>query len=647
MFGKKKEQPEVRKVKIDTEDDKGYETKKTQVNFTEGIRTVKDILAPSGISVLDPKTLMVGERYVRTYVMQGYPKSSYVGWLNNLYNYRGEMDVTVKFEPSDDRAAVDSLTKQIAGYQSQLEIEQEKGSIRNISKYQNMIYDLERQRTLIEQNLTSLLECTITANLMSNSQEKLDHSGAILENTIKGQRMEFIPAMLRMADAYKATLPSIPDTFKDKKRNFDVTAATGCFPFYGDEISDPDGVFLGYNLTTGTPAMLDVFDKKVVSNTNMSVFGMAGSGKSYSVSLLTLRSATKGVRTAIIDPEGEYHNVTDALGGKTVEIGAKSSEGGATINIFDVDEEEEIDDNGNLTGRVIVNLKEKISDILGVLGVMAPNIDKSQESALAEVLQRLYRSFGITNDPKSLYTSDQFDEKTGEFHRSGIKKTMPTFSDFHDMMIQSVDEYPELANLVRQLKIYRKGGIYDMFDCQSSIRISDFKNLPVINFDVKKLDSSAASLRPIGMYIALTFVWDKFVKRNPGVKKRVIVDEAWMFLNQNMAGHQFTAAFLETLARRIRKRKAGLLVASQNFSEFLQCPEGQSVVKNSPYTFFLKQSETDLDNLQDIFRLTEGERRFVTNAGVGMMLLKTERGSCTLKSYAFPFEHEILTKKKF
>ena len=172
-------------------------------------------------------------------------------------------------------------------------------------------------------------------------------------------------------------------------------------------------------------------------------------------------------------------------------------------------------------------------------------------------------------------------------------------------------------------------------------------DLPIINFDIKALDSGGETLRPIGMYIASTLIWDKFVKKMPGIKKRVIVDEAWMMLNKNMAGFQYTAKFLETLSRRIRKRHAGLLVASQNFSEFLECSEGQVVVKNSPFTIFLRQSETDLDKLSDTFRLTDGERNFVTRSSIGHILLKTDKGSSIIYTKSFPFEHKILTAKTF
>ena len=79
------------------------------------------------------------------------------------------------------------------------------------------------------------------------------------------------------------------------------------------------------------------------------------------------------------------------------------------------------------------------------------------------------------------------------------------------------------------------------------------------------------------MYIALTWTWEKFVKKNPKQKKRLVIDEAWMLVNPSMQGHEYTSSFMEVAARRIRKRNGGLLIASQGFSEFANNAQGKAV----------------------------------------------------------------------
>ena len=147
------------------------------------------------------------------------------------------------------------------------------------------------------------------------------------------------------------------------------------------------------------------------------------------------------------------------------------------------------------------------------------------------------------------------------------------------------------------------------------------------------------------MYVALSWTWEKFVKKNPHIKKRVVCDEAWMLVSKNMAGSDYTAQFLENASRRIRKRNAGLLVASQNFSEFTNNIHGQAVLKNAETKIFLSQDPSDADDLRDTFRLSDGEINFLLSANRGDILIKLKSESATASVVAFPYEAKLIEKK--
>ena len=143
----------------------------------------------------------------------------------------------------------------------------------------------------------------------------------------------------------------------------------------------------------------------------------------------------------------------------------------------------------------------------------------------------------------------------------------------------------------------------------------------------------------------MSWAWEKFAKKNIKVKKRIVCDEAWMLTNPNMAGHEYTSQFLENTSRRIRKRNGGLLVASQNFKEFADNPQGQAVLTNATVNIFLKQNSTDIDDVQRVFKLSDGERNFLLSSKKGHFLLKIGQESSV--GYALPFEHEkYLIEKK-
>lgn len=647
MFKKKKVDKKAEQILNEEEDfllfDEPEESKTDSI--TPYVREPKDIMAPQAIVLTEDDTIKVDGKYMRSFVMQGYPQKCYISWLDDLYSYDGDLDTVVYIEPKEDRTALDDLTNKIAQYRSQLIIENDKGNIKTIPELQNKIYQLEQERNKIVMNAQSLYNAYIGANLSCDSKEQLEKETTILTSRMKAKRMSFIPTYLQMEKGFKSALPFGNVEIHDKFRNMSTAAVSACCPFYTSEIMHPGGNFLGFNMSTGTPLFLNEWDETYINNTNMNIFGRSGSGKTYFVSLLILRSAMRGVISVIIDPENEYSKIARETNGLVLRIAQDSED---RLNLFEIESEAIIDPTTDLpTGKYEVRVKDKISDLLNVIAVMAGGLSHEQISGVSIVLTNLYKRFGITTDPESLFYADgDFDENTGTFYTAGKKKVMPVFSDFHDDLSQyaKTEEGAALRSLVTTLKMFKKGGVYDLFDCQSTIDLANYQKYPIICFDVSGLEENL--LRPIGMYIALSWTWEKFGKKNFYIKKRVVCDEAWMLVSRKMAGHEYTEKFLDSLSRRIRKRNGGLLISSQNFVEFTQSETGESILTNAAVRFFLKQSASDIDAVQKVFHLSDGERRFLLRAGLGEVLLKTETESALMKTYAFPFEHKLLAKQR-
>lgn len=616
--------------------------KKEEKILKRGERSLKDIIAPHINRGIEDH-LKVNNKVVRSFVLNGYPNNVYVGWLDYLYHYEGDLDLALYIDPADERIALDEISLKITQLESQLHVELQKGSNRNISNLRTAIDGLYAEREKLEQNYESLFQVQVVANLYENTEEDLRKTTDRIDNKMKGLRINLMPLYLRQDDGYKSALPFGNSYLTDMYRNFNSGALTGCFPFYNSEINHKNGIFLGANLSTGTPVYLDFFDRSVLNNSNVTVFGASGSGKTFFLSLLIMRSILRKTKTVVIDPEGEYKTVTKALGGAHIYISPDSE---TRINPFDVEEEEILDDNNNPTGEKVVRLKDKVSDVLNLIAVMAGGITQEQKSLLSHVITELYKDTGFTDDPQSLYIQESFlDEETGVFYNEGMKKPMPTFSDFYEKLIQIAEKEnsDELSRLIKSLKMFKKGEIYDMFDCQTSEDIKDFKNSPMVTFDVSKLEEGI--LRPIGMYIAMSWTWEKLIKKNTKDKKLVLCDEAWMLVNKNMSGYEYTSQFLETASRRIRKRKGGLVVASQNFIEFENNPQGKAVLTNASVNIFLKQDSTDIDAVQNTFKLSDGERNFLLSSKQGELLIKM--GTESAVAYALPFDYErSLIEKK-
>lgn len=614
----------------------------TERRLEKGTYSKLDLLAPAGIDLSDPEILRVDNRYVQNYVLTGFPRNIQVGWLDHLFNSEEDMDTIIHIEPTDERSALDELTNKITQFESQLSIELEKGNNRNITRLQNKIEELYSQREKIELNYINLFYIQIAFNLFSKTRDTLTKKAQLLDNILKGRKVKAMPTFMQQDLGYKTVLPLGKSFLPGLFRNFSSEALTACFPFYNAEISHKTGVYVGVNLATKTPIYIDFYDRHILTNGNLSVFGKAGSGKTFFVSLLTARSVLKKVRTVIVDPEGEYNKLTRALGGAVIDISPGSQ---YFINPFDIEEEDVTNEEGLPTGEKIVRVKDKVADLLNLIGVMAGGISNEEKSLVSYVLNDVYAERGITEDPESLYAGDAaYNEKTMELEHGGVKKEMPTFSDFYRLLQTKATKegIVGLQKLVNTISMFKKGGVYDLFDCHTSEELRHFKEAPVVSFDISKLEESI--LRPIGMYIALSWTWEKFVKKNPLVKKRVVCDEAWMLMNKNMAGHEFTAQFLETAARRIRKRNGGLLVASQNFFEFSDNPQGKAVLSNTAAHIFLKQDSSDLASIQETFKLSDGERNFLYTASRGQFLLRLHGDSTVGFASSFDFERALIEK---
>ena len=629
-------------VNVQITDKKGQKIKKTTTKTKVmdkkdknvlgfGDRTVKDFIAVD-VDRTSEEYMKVGGKYVRSFILNGYPSIVQVGWLEDLYSFDGDVDTVIHVMPSDERGALDQLTAKITQFEAQLEMESKKGNIRNITSLQDKISSLIAQRRALEQNYENLYYIQIGANIYDDSVESLKKQTEKLIGKLKGRRINVDEMYLRQEESYKSVLPIGQSFVKDKFRNFNSGALSACFPFYYSEISHKNGTFLGINSDTMTPVFVDFYDRSILNNSNASVFGQAGSGKTFFVSLLTLRSAIKGIRTIIIDPEGEYKKICDIVGGANLKISPDAKSG---INPFDI--EEEIDDEGV----VFVDIKSKVADILNLIAVMVGGLTNEAKATVAHVIGETYKEAGITEDPNSLYEiGNFFDESTGELIQKR-KKPMPTLSNLRNNLEKyrkSAETNVEiLSPIVNTLGMFCKGGIYDMFDRQTSDNLKDFFDAPVVNFDISQLEESV--LRPIGMYIAMTWTWEKFVKKNPKIKKRIVCDEAWMLVNKNMAGHEFTAQFLENCARRIRKRNGGLLVASQNFMEFADNPQGRAVLTNTVVNILLKQNPTDIDAVQEVFKLSGGEKQYLLTAKRGQILIRMNDESSQV--YVLPFPDEL------
>lgn len=617
----------------------------TQVKFADGTRSEAQLIAPASVSFTSEHEMKIDGNYMRSFVINGYPSNVSTGWLNPLFAFDGDMDTAIHIEPADERTALDELTNKITQYEAQRMTEIEKGSIKNLTILNAKIQALYQQRSALEQNYENLFRVSTFCAMYHSNKNDLDKESQKFVSRLAGRKIQMMPLFLRQDQGYLATSPFLTNPIGDYARNMNTGALSTIFPFGIPEETHVGGTFIGRNPERGTPVFVDFFNRKVLSNANIFISGIPGSGKTYFVSLLVLRSLIEGVKHVLIDPEGEYKRLTEIVKGSLVKLSPKSD---LVVNPMDIDEEYQLDENGNPTDYRWVDIKGKTSELLNLFGVMFPDLiqDAGIKSDLSEALIGLYHDFGFTENVESLYeTKPQLDPETGIYKHDKILKKMPRFSDLKKKLIEKNKKRPssKLEELIHAMNLYTEGGIYDMFDRETNVNM-DAVNIPLVTFDVSGVEDEM--LRPIAMQVALNWTWNKFMKKDLKRKKRIVCDEAWMLVKKSMAGSKYSSFFLENCSRRCRKYNGSLCVASQNFREFTASEEGQNVLSYSAVKFFMKQDVQDIGAVSDRFILTDGEKQFLLRANRGSTLLKMGSTSSMLCDIvAFPFENELITRK--
>lgn len=587
-----------------------------------GVREVRDLVAPDGFKVTDSLVQVGAGRYVRTFFVAQIPAVVFVGWLDELYAL-GDVDISIHLYPGQDRDVVNELTSKITQMQTQMYLDEKRGDLRDVSLLQRTTEDAWALREQIQTNQNRMFYVSILLSVAGDTLEELDQRSKLVEERLGGRAIHVRQAFLRQAEALKSVVPTAQNHLMDVYRNLDLGAATALFPFGGADLAHEGGVLLGANLITGGPVFYNSFaGPPTLANQHLGIFATAGAGKSFLVKLLSARSSVYGVRTVFIDPEGEYAALVKKVGGVYVRL---TPEGSTNLNPFDIEEEE--DDRGVKT----VNALDKVADLKGLVATMVEGaqskLTPEEAAVVEETLREEYRERGITSDPASLY--ERYSSVESGSYATGLrKKPMPTFSSFYDRLVRR-DGTGRLATL---LKPYLKGGSLGIFDGESQ---TDLKDQTLVAFDVSKLEEKFA--RPLAMHVVLSWVWEKFVKKNPGVRKRVVVDEAWMFMK-----YRDTADFLENMARRARKRSTSLCVATQHFAEFADSPQGRAVLNNMETVILMRQNPAEVDAVQEAFKLPDGQRAFLLSAGVGDALIRAGRHVAVFRVMASPYEAEFL-----
>ena len=590
-------------------------------------KTIKELIAPAGIDASNIDHLEIISnitRYARSFYVSTLPRmATFPELFRDMYMF-GDINTSIYINPIPESRSQSELNRVINELETERIVAADRGNINRESTIGQKRWEAEQLRDEIAAGYNKLFEASIVSTLFAYSLEDLDRYTKLLASEMSKSLIDIKSTWGMQEEAFKSNLPLMENKIK-KTHTFDRRSMGTVFPFTTSEVGHPTGVPLGFNKQTGVPILFDNFHGSL-TNYNMVIFAKSGAGKSVTMKTLISRSAVlMGIQSLALDAEGEYSIVAESLGGINVVISPTSQ---TVINLFDI-ESEVIKDEITGKSRSVVNVENKVEDVTQALLTMARGSTRSTEvneltkQIISESVSEEYAEAKITSDPNSLYESNtaNVQDILGK-----QKKRMPTIGSWYKRILRKAEEntnidyqfhYSYLIKVMRQY-VREYNGQMAYFDGQSTFDLLD--GTLFINLDISQLEERFA--RPLAQQILLSWIWEKYVKKNSedrtkAYKKRVLVDEAWMLLPYPEA-----VDFLNTMARRARKRNVSLAIISQRFQDFYEKPEAQAVLTSSDTKLFLAQDKSEIEYLREVFKLSSGEAGFLVTCQKGEGLLK-------------------------
>src|SRR5665213_1568981 len=415
--------------------------------FQKGITALRDFIAPSSLEFSNTH-FQLGTRYARTYYVYGYPRQLNTGWRSSMINLDEIIDVSMYVYPVESQVVLDNLRKKVTQLEAGIQIEAEKGRVRDPGK-QAAIQDAEEMRDKLQVGEERFFRFGFYFTLYGGSQDELEFVSHKVESLLGQQLVYSKPASAQQEQGLNSVIPQFSDQLQIY-RNMNTGALSTSFPFTSADLTQENGILYGINMHNSG---LVIFDRFSLENGNSVVFAKSGAGKSFTVKLEALRSMMFGTEIFIIDPENEYQRMCEAVGGAYVRLSLNST---TRINPFDlpkVVDSEEADNplRSNLItlhGLLRLMMGGAQSQMLQGNTTLMPALSPVEESDLDAALIETYAKAGITNDPLT---------------HTGIP---PTIADLYDTLLHMGGSGPQLAQRLRK---YTTGTFAGIFSQQSNV----------------------------------------------------------------------------------------------------------------------------------------------------------------------------------
>ena len=541
-------------------------------------RSFKDIICPDSMEFRKDHFIM-GDKYGRAMFLKEYASYIKDSMINELTSLNRTMMLSIDVIPVPTDEAVREMQNRLLGVETNVtNWQRRQNSNNNFSAV--VPYDLEQQRKETREMLDDLttrdqrmMFAVVTLVHLADSKEELDSDTETLQSIARKHLCQ-LTTLNWQQDAGLVTALPLGLRRIDALRTLTTEALAVLMPFKAQEIRDRGGIYYGQNVISKN---LIIADRKQLLNGNGFVLGVSGSGKSFTAKReITALALSTQDDILIIDPESEYRPLVEGLGGQVVEISATSSN---HINAMDMEQ-------GYGEGENPVVLKSEFLLSLCEQSVGAGKLSAKEKSIIDRCTAQCYH----------------------DYVRDGCRGQAPTLQDFHAELLRQPEA--EARDVALALELFTEGSL-NTFAKPTNVDMSS----RIACYDIRKLGKQLLSM---GMLVILDSFLNRITRnRRLGRNTWIYIDEIYLLFQ-----HEYSANFLFTLWKRVRKYGACCTGLTQNVDDLLQSHTARTMLANSEFLVMLNQASTDRLELARLLNISDNQLSYITNVDFGRGLIK-------------------------
>lgn len=584
---------------------------------------IVDVITPMGIE-FHTTDFYFGENLGRVIVVTKYPPRVKIGWLSRIANMEG-VTCSIHLTPTiDTNKLIDNISRSIGELAGKIN---NGGSALIMQRAEQQFKDAEKLLKKIDQEQENVFYVTISIMVIAKDKEELEKKSKKVESSLAAAKMKGRSALFRQEEALLAVSPygTCPESIKEiASRNMPVSTIAGAFPFNSSGLNDGSGYIFGKDNQGGLILMDTWLRGGDRTNSNWTILGAPGVGKSATVKHIFLNEYSQGTKIIIIDPEREYKDLCENLNGQWINCGGGKGGRINPLQVKDIPKDDDEEEKENILfkdeGKGMGTLALHFQTLRTFFKLYLKNLDDDLQATLEESLEELYRSRGI------VWTTDTSTIPNEQY---------PVLKDLYTLALEwsenesfSQKKRDRCESLALKLRSAAIGADSSLWNGHTTIQAnSDF-----IVLDTHDLQEADDTIKRTQYFNILTWAWQQLSKDR---EEKVLlgVDEAYLVVDPEVPQ---ALQFLRNVSKRIRKYEGGLAVITHSVIDFLDPAvrrHGQALLDNPCFKFFMGADGKNLEELTKLMNLTEAEQEMLAKKkrGHGLLIAGSKRLHATVQ----------------